>query len=245
MGSRRHPQGTPLRLVRKKGDCSHCEAVEACLSAGLDEDIARGFMNLIEEVGPFQPGEPIFRRGDPFRSLYTLQNGHAKTEVETMEGRLQVTGFYLAGDLFGLDGVGSQERPSSAIALSECWCCRIPYDGLLQLCHQDQKLMERVLSQMGVRLQESEDEWNLLMNEPVDHRVVYFFQFMLERHNRMQGADSSRLDLTMSKQDIANFLGITAESLSRSLGRLRAEGLITTHSKAVELNPAAQEWLSL
>ncbi len=245
MGIRRKQQASPLRLVRKKGACRHCDAEEACILGGLDPEITGEVMALIEETRPFQPGEMIYRRGDRFTSLFTLQNGCLKTEVETLEGRLQVTGFYLAGDLFGLDGIGSHERPSSAIALCECWCCRIPYQRLLDLCHNNQQLMERVLSRLGVRLQKSEGEWNLLMNEPVDHRVVYFLQYMLARQNQLGGRNTQTLELTMNKQDIANFLGITAESLSRSLGRLRDQRLIETSPHSIRLDPGAMERVSL
>ncbi len=235
MGGRSKIPSSNLRLVKSRTSCSKCNAEKLCLVVGMDQKCVDSFNGIVRERGSFKPGEAIYRRGSSFKNLYVIQSGSAKTETETRDGRLHVTGFYLEGELMGMDSIGQKNHSSSAIALEECWVCEIPYSDLLDLCGSAPELQAKLFSRMGSRIHADEFEWNMVRNESADRRVLFFLHDLHQRQQLVSGEKSDHVFLMMSKQDIAGFLGLSPESLSRSLKRLEESGAIENHRKSIVL----------
>lgn len=208
-----------LRLVKTEPNCKTCAAWKLCFAGSDDEVCINKAKGIIRERGPLAPGEIIYRRGDKFRSIYIVQSGAIKTETETREGRLSVTGIHIDGDLFGLEGIGSDTLPGRAIASRESWICEISYDGLLKVCEDNPKMQREFISRLGQRIQADGYGWKTVRKESASHRLLYFLCELCRRRARTAD-DWNLIELPMNKQDIANFLGLSPESFSRALKRL-------------------------
>lgn len=214
-----------LNLVQSKPDCKKCSGWKICFADGEDEVCVSAIKGLLQERGPYAAGEIIYHRGDRFRSIYIVQSGVVKTETETLDGRLNVTGFYLSGEIFGLEGIGSGFFPGRSIASRETRICEISYDGLLEICKDNPALQREFIMKLGQRIQADEYEWKMIRNEPASTRLLYFLCDLCHRQTRTTG-ECREAELPMNKQDIANFLGLSPESFSRALKKLEADGSI-------------------
>jgi len=215
-----------LRLLKAEADCENCNAWKLCFTEGSkDTCSSASIKGLIEEKGPIPAGEIIYQRGDKFRNLYAIQSGLIKTETESLEGRSNVTGFYTSGDLFGLEGIGSSSLPGRAMTIVETWLCEIPYESLLARCQSHPELHHAFTARLGQRIQNDEYKWKTIRNESSDRRALFFLNELHQQQSEICG-ETQVIELAMSKRDIANFLGLTPESLSRAFHRLEDKGLI-------------------
>lgn len=221
-----------LHVVKGRKDCKYCQGEKLCLAFGLGRHTIDLFRDIIKERGPYAPGEHIYRQEAPFKSLYSIQSGSIKTETVTVEGKQSVMGFFLPGDLLGIDSISSPSYTTEAIAMEETHVCEIPYSELLKLCSEDEGLLKQFINRLGSKIHSGEYNWKIVRNESAGRRVLYFLYQLYERQLR-NNIDSPRLQLPMSKQDLASFLGLTPESFSRTLTQLHNEGLITKESSKV------------
>lgn len=221
-----------LHAVKGRKDCKYCQGEKLCLAFGLGSHTIDSFRDIIKERGPYAPGEHIYRQEAPFKALYSIQNGSVKTETVTVEGKQSVMGFFLAGDLLGVDSISSTTYTTDAVAMEETWVCEIPYSGLLKLCSEEEGLQKKFINRLGSKIHSGEYNWKIIRNESAGRRVLYFLYQLYERQVR-NNINSPRLQLPMSKQDLASFLGLTPESFSRTLTQLHKEGLITKESSKV------------
>ncbi len=221
-----------LHLIDSRRGCQHCQGEKLCLSFGLSEESIEEFRDIIIEHRPYSAGEVIYRQQDPFRSLFSIQSGAVKTETVTLEGRQSVMGFFLAGDLFGVDAISSSTYPNTAIALETTWLCEVPYRKLLELCMGKQGLQERFIATLGSKIQSDEYSWKVVRNESASRRVMHFLYSLYDRQQNKSDMPL-KLRLPMSKQDLASYLGLTPESFSRTLTQLQKDGFIFKESQKV------------
>jgi CRP/FNR family transcriptional regulator len=224
-----------MRLVKPKQTCEQCDVERLCISAGIDVQYANKFNEIVRPDGPYEAGEAIYRRGDHFKSLYVVQCGVAKSETDTVDGRHQVTGFYLPGDLIGIDSVSTGRQPCDVIAVGKTWVCEIPFTQLEQLCIEVPGLLHEVFMRMARRIHH--DEYNSLVSrgEPADTRVL---SFLAENFQKLAGSkyiSGNYLHLPMSKADLSSYLGMKPETFSRSMKRLQDKGYIINSAKHIEI----------
>ncbi len=173
--------------------------------------------------------ESIYLHGDPVHSIHVVCEGVIKTETESKEGKQQVTGFFMPGELFGLEGVGSDEYPGSAIACVASRVCAFPLGEVLQICGSNREFLREVLYGMGRRIRFDGCKWKLVESETAYYRVLFFLCDLLIR--QQGGASAGMVMLQMEKRDISNFLGMNPSTLSRELWKLEGDGLIRRESK--------------
>src|SRR5690606_5474588 len=130
--------GRPVKAIHPivadaRAACSQCNLRELCLPVGLSEEEATKLDQLVSTRRSVKKGDALFRHGDTFTSLYAIRSGTFKTRVNTLDGRDQVTGFQMAGELIGLDGMGSSRHACDAIAIEDSEVCVIPYARLSEL----------------------------------------------------------------------------------------------------------------
>lgn len=214
-----------LRLIQPETDCNHCAVWSLCFGDSDNQHCVKVAHGILKERGPLPPGWVFYHPGDEFRHIYIVQSGVVKTETETEDGRLNVTGIYTNGDIFGLEGIGSKRLPGRAVASRETFVCELSYAGLLQKCAQSPTLLRELMAKMGQRIQADEYKWKTIQKEPASSRVLCFLQD-IQKKQGMQNGQQTAVNLPASKQDIANFLGLTPESLSRALKKLKNEGSI-------------------
>ncbi len=216
--------------------CATCDFAKVCALSGFGKPALAELQYLVERVGPFRRGEHLFRTGDAFRALFAVSYGSLKTTTVDHDGREQVTGFYLPGDTVGLLAIDPGRYACDAIALEPTECCRFSFRELSTLAARDpgiqRHLFEVLSAQLGVRSPAIRDH-------NVDERVAAFLRDLGDR-NAARGRCATRFRLSMGRGDIANYLHVAPETISRVLRRFCDQGLITVRGHHVELlAPAA------
>ena len=188
-------------------------------------------------------GESLFRSGEAFSSLYAVRTGFFKTCVSSVDGRDQVTGFQMAGELLGLDGIGTDRHTCDAVALEDSLVCIIPYHQLEDLSrelpdlqHHFHKIMSReIVRDHGVML--------LLGSMRAEERLAAFLLNLTQRL-RARGFSGSSLILRMTREEIGSYLGLKLETVSRAFSHFQEAGLLTVKQRQIEvLNPDALQKL--
>lgn len=212
--------------------CQDCPTRRLCLAAGLEDDALEELSACVRPSQPMRKGELLFRSGDPGGDCFVVRSGSYKTFTLTASGDEYVTGFYFPGELVGLSGMSVDERHDSAMALETSTACRLRPDdvptfwrlgsgrSLLRLVGQNE--------QLGI------DHHVALSHAGADARVAGFL-LGLSGRMKQQRRDHRNLPLPMSRTDLANYLGMTLESLSRVLSRLGRAGLIEAARTRVTL----------
>lgn len=239
----RAPGGAPAPSVAvDDGDelhfCSTCAFSSACLEQGYDKSRLRELHVLVEHTAPYREGEHIFREGDEFNAIAAIRAGTVKTYVTDLNGREQVHGFFLPGEVIGLSAISQSRYPCNAVALDTVLLCRFSFPKMALLATK----MPGLQQQLFRLLSEDIGKASMLTGDfTADERMAAFL-VMLSRRYAARGLSPTRFRLTMARTDIANYLRLAAETVSRILKRFQDEGLILVERREVELlNPAALE----
>ena len=211
--------------------CSSCAFAEACSVAGYAKPELAELQCLVEHVGPFEPGQRIFRNGDAFRALFAVRTGMIKTTLVDAEGREQVLGFYLPGELVGLDAIYPEHYPCDAIALETTQCCRFSFPAMSALAARQPKVQQHLFRLLSKELGSA----TLLAGDhSADERLAAFLVDLGDRY-ASRGLSGTEFRLSMARADIANYLRLAAETVSRVLGRFREQQLIAIDGRSVKL----------
>jgi len=223
-----------LQLIDEALDCNICDSHQKCLGDHLIDEQLEELQSIVLTHGPYKPGEAIFRMEDSFKSLYAIRSGSVKLESILEDGKTTVKGFFFPGELVGVEAIGDTKYGDDAIALELTTVCEIPFERLEALCGTLPELQHEILTLLGHKIRASN---NAIINGHhlgSEKRLLRFLQDLsLNQHPHTVG--NANLRLPMSKGDIANYLGLRPESLSRALSKLQAEGIIKNHPKEIEL----------
>lgn len=232
------PSHTAAGFAAKAG-CAACAMHELCLPMGLgDGDMAR-LDAVIGRRRRVARAAPLYRVGTPFRYLYAIRFGHFKTcQLEPL-GTRQVASFPMAGELLGLDAIGAGRHRSEAIALEDSEVCEIEFGALEALFADLPLLLRRFHQIMSEEIRRQQNLMILLGNMRAEQRFAVFLVTLAARY-AARGYSSTRFELRMSRDDIANHLGLTIESISRLLARFKALGLLAVDRRGITLLDPAQ-----
>ncbi len=224
------------RVMADDGDalqfCSTCAFSQACLDQGMDKSALLELHVLVEHVGPFHAGEHIFREGDPFEAIAAVRAGTVKTYVIDRDGREHVLGFHLPGEVIGLSAIDGEHYPCNAIALDTVMLCRFSFPKIAVLAARVpglQRQLFRLLSRDIGRAALLAGDWS------ADQRMAAFL-VGLSRRLAARGFSPSRFQLTMARTDIANYLRLAPETVSRVLRRFQENGLLAVDRRELELS---------
>ncbi|MEZ5585458.1 MAG: Crp/Fnr family transcriptional regulator [Sedimenticolaceae bacterium] len=215
--------------------CEGCGLVQRCFLARPLPDDNGECRDIVRRRYPIARGERLYRRNTSFTSLYQVCNGSLKTQRETPEGDLVVTGFFLPGDVVGIDALADRQYQSDAYANIDTEVCQLDFERLLSHCSHKPGLNAWIISIIGsyVRRKDCDLSWSCSLQ--THQRVLRFFLDLHDRLTQSSQAPSSRLALPMKKQDIASYLHMTPETLSRNLAQLRRQGLLQLHDNRFTL----------
>jgi CRP/FNR family transcriptional regulator, anaerobic regulatory protein len=218
----------------KASPCSECRLRGSCLPAGLSAAHDRQFCGLMLSHRRVRQGQALYRSGDACGSVYLIRSGFIKTVVLHSDGREQVSGFYMAGEMLGLDGIASGKHASDATALTDSDVCVLPYERLATMGHQAytvQRHLYRMLSQEVVRKQSM---MLLLGSMRADERVATFLLNLSQRFTA-QGFSPSDFILRMTRDEIGSLLGMKLETVSRIFSKFQKAGVIRIEGKHVRI----------
>jgi CRP/FNR family transcriptional regulator, anaerobic regulatory protein len=216
--------------------CSTCAFGAVCMPSGHSKTTLQALHCLVEHVGPFREGEHLFTAQEAFSAIFAVRGGTVKTRLIDSLGREQVLGFYLPGEMVGLNAIHPERYPCDAIALDTVFLCRFSFPALATLATQipgiQQQLFRMLSKDIGAASMLSGDF-------SADERVAAFLVAIADRY-AARGIDSRNAVAEKPRADIANYLRLAAETISRVLRRFQQQGLISVAGRDVEfVDPAA------
>lgn len=218
--------------------CSTCVFGQLCLPDGYSKQALADLHCLIEHVGPFHAGDEIFRTGEAFSAVYSVRAGLVKTSVLDDKGREQVLGFYTPGELVGLNAIYPARYPCTAIAVDTVMLCRFSFGAMATLATRIPTIQETLFRLI------SKDIGTATLGKGDYSAEERLAAFLLNWSDRLgaRGFSSRHFVLPMQRTDIANYLSIAPETVSRVIRRLADDGLIAIDRREVELlnRPALQ-----
>lgn len=214
--------------------CGKCRLSALCLPISLQlEDIGR-LDQIIQQGRPVQKNDAVYYAGEKFNSIFAVRSGAIKTFTNTSDGREQITGFYLPGEIIGMDGLATNCYTNTAVALETSALCEIPFDRLEELSAKVPKLQRRFFQLMSKEISNDQQLITLLSKNSAEERIAALL-LSISTRNHHQGLSASEFYLPMSRSDIGNFLGLTIETVSRILSRLHKAGTIELDKKRVHI----------
>ncbi len=214
--------------------CSSCNLRELCLPLGLNSDEMQRLDHVVSTRRRVKRGGALFNAGDAFTSLYAVRSGFFKTSVTTADGRDQVTGFQMAGEIIGMDGIVHDKHSCAAIALEDAEVCVLPFDRLEQLSREFSTLQHHVHKIMSREIVRDHGVMLLLGSMRAEERLAAFLLNLVQRlHAR--GFSQSELILRMTREEIGSYLGMKLETVSRTFSRFMDEGIIEVKQRYVQI----------
>ena len=224
----------PLDLARLRRSCAECSLHSLCLPAGVDSSDLGKLEAVVQRRKPLRPGDSLFRTGDPLGSVYVANEGAFKTIGINQAGEEHVLGFHLPGELFGLDAIGSGRHRCEAVALTEARVCELPFASLATVASELPSLQQQLLRVMGQSTDRDHDHVDVLSRRQASERIALFLHGLGERYRRI-GRSADDFQLPMSRDEIARYLGLALETVSRSFSRLHEDGVIDVHGRRVRV----------
>jgi CRP/FNR family transcriptional regulator len=219
---------------RAGANCSTCAMHAFCLPAGLTPAETERIESIICPSRTIRNGESLFRAGDSFQSIYAVRAGSFKTVVMHRDGREQVTGFHLAGDVLGLDGICSGSHSCDALAIEDSKVCIIPFHPLETMCRDVKAVQQHVHRLMGGEIVREATLMMLLGTMSADQRVATFL-LNLSSKLKSRGYSPAEFHLRMTREEIGSYLGMKLETVSRMLSKFQKDGLLDTHGKQIRI----------
>jgi len=218
----------------KPSHCNTCSLSSLCLPVSLNMTEMDRLDNIIDKSRPLKKGEHLFRQGDPFGSIYAIRAGSVKSYTITNDGEEQITGFYLPGELVGLSGYDANHYPVSVKILETTTVCEIPFERLDDLSGQLPELRRQIVRTMSKEIRDEQQMMLLLSKKNAEQRVATFLIKLSQRfQERRYSAMSFRL--SMSRNEIGNYLGLAVETISRIFTRFQNQNLIQVDGKEIRL----------
>lgn len=221
-------------MAMEDPSCSACHLRDLCVPAGLGSAELSRLDLLVASRQQVSRGEALFRATDAFHAVFAIAAGSFKTSLPMPTGDGQITGFHMAGDLLGLTGIADGVMACDAIALEDAQVCVIDFDQLEALSRESAALQRRFHRFMSAALVHDQTMMQLLASGRAGERVAAFL-VQLSRRQQSLGLSAELLELRMSREELANFLGLRIETISRCLSQLQRDGVIDVRGRRVRV----------
>lgn len=222
-----------------ENDCHHCSVSHLCLPGNLNDAEITDLEYIVSRTKPLHIGDHVFSAGQPLRALYAVRSGSVKSYLIGESGEEQITGFFLSGEVFGLDAVHTQRHPSFACALETSLICTLPFEQLEDLASRLPSL-RRQLWRLTSKELGGEQQLLAMLNKRLAEGRIAAFLLNLSARFFHRGLSAQSFMLPMSRGDIGNYLGLEIETVSRMLAGMRRDGIIGLEGKLVTLTNMAR-----
>ncbi len=214
--------------------CSNCNLRELCMPLGLNESEMERIDEVVATRRKITRGDNLFRNGDKFNALYAIRTGFFKTRISAEDGRDQVTGFQMAGEIIGLDGIVSERHTCDAVALEDAEVCVMPFDRIEELSREITSLQRHVHKIMSREIVRENGVMLLLGSMRAEERLAAFLLNLVQRlHAR--GFSQSELVLRMTREEIGSYLGLKLETVSRTFSKFAEDGIVEVKQRHVRI----------
>ena len=214
--------------------CSNCNVRELCMPMGLSEQDMTRLDDLVAVRRKVKRGTHLFSHGDKFTSIYAIRTGFFKTCLATEDGRDQVTGFQMAGEIIGLDGIVNDQHSCNAVALEDAEVCVMPFDRIEEISREVTALQHHVHKIMSREIVREHGVMLLLGSMRAEERLAAFLLNLVQRlHAR--GFSQSELVLRMTREEIGSYLGLKLETVSRTFSKFVEDGTVEVKQRHVRI----------
>ncbi len=230
------PSGStePMDAHSIKVACSNCNLRELCMPVGLSAEELVRIDEVVATRRKIKRGAILFRNGEPFQSLFAIRTGFFKTCVTAEDGRDQVTGFQMAGEIIGLDGIVNDHHTCDAVALEDAEVCVMPFDRIGDLSREVNALQHHVHRIMSREIVREHGVMLLLGSMRAEERLAAFLLNLVQRlHAR--GFSRSELVLRMTREEIGSYLGLKLETVSRTFSKFVEDGMVEVRQRHVRI----------
>ena len=224
----------PMTPNKFEVSCASCNLRELCLPAGLCADDFARIENIVYARRRVKRGEALFNAGAGFRAVYAIRSGFFKTSVLDGDGREQVTGFSMGGELLGLDGLGSGAYNATAVALEDSEVCVLPYALIEQMSREVPALQRHLHSVLAREIVRDHGVMLLLGSMRAEQRLATFL-LNLSRRFTARGYSRSEFQLRMTREEIGSYLGLKLETVRRLFSQFQDARLIDVQQKHVRI----------
>ena len=224
----------PIRREALKVACSSCNLRELCLPVGLSDGELQRLDALVESRRSLRRGESLYTFGEVFKSLYAVRTGFFKTRVAAADGRDQVTGFQMTGELLGFDGIGTERHTCDAVALEDSQVCVIPFTQLEALSRQFGELQRQLHKVMSREIVRDHGVMLLLGSMRAEERLAAFLLNLTQRL-QARGFSGSSLVLRMTREEIGSYLGLKLETVSRAFSKFQDDGVLEVKQRQLRV----------
>ncbi|MBK6355617.1 MAG: fumarate/nitrate reduction transcriptional regulator Fnr [Betaproteobacteria bacterium] len=232
--SQTHPVNQEVTLSVIKTACSNCNLRELCLPYGMSIDELERLDDLVSTRRRVKRGDHLYRAGEVFDAIYAIRSGFFKTDVLLEDGRDQVTGFQMAGELLGLDGISTEHHTCNAIALEDSEICAIPFSRLEVLSREIHTLQHHFHKVMSREIVRDHGVMMLLGTMRAEERLAAFLLNLSQRFTA-RGFSHAEFYLRMTREEIGSYLGLKLETVSRAFSRFQEEGHIAVQQKHIRI----------
>lgn len=224
---------TPL-----KASCSNCGLRELCLPVGLSAEEVACLDQLVYARRKVARGEDLYLAGAPFSAIYAIRSGFFKNEMVFEDGRQQVMGFHMPGDILGVDGIASDRYACNAVALENSEVCVIPFSRLEEISREVHSLQHQFHQFLSREMMRDQGVMLLLGSMRADARLAAFL-LNLSLRFEARGYSASEFNLRMTREEIGSFIGLQLETVSRLFSKFQEVKLIAVMQKNIRILDAA------
>ncbi len=214
--------------------CSSCSLQELCLPAGIEAREIEKIDRLVNQRRRISRGDCLYRAGTPLAALYAIRSGFMKSCVLHENGREQIVGFHMTGDLLGMDAIGSGRHMSDTVALEDSEVCEMPFSLIEQLSREIPALQQQLNRVMSREIVRDHGVMLLLGSMKSEERVAAFLLSLSQRF-AARGFSPTEFNLRMTRQEIGNYLGLKLETVSRALSGFQERRLMKVRQKHVRI----------
>lgn len=226
----------------KQGSCPHdsrvschsCRLNELCLPLALNHAEIVQLDEIVQRNRPLKKGDHLYRQEDAFSSVYAVRSGSFKSYNLSSNGQSRVTGFFLPGEIVGMDGIATSQFTNSTVALEHASICEIPFTQLKKLSRDLPNLQSHFFAIMGNEISKDQELHSLLSSYTAEERTASFLIGLSTRYARAQYSPFQFI-LPMTRTDIGEYLGLTIETVSRIFSALQRRKLIAVDNREVEI----------
>ena len=227
-------EATQINFDQLKISCANCTLRELCIPQGMTDDELKLVDNIIERKKPVHKNDYLFHAGDTNRSIYAVLSGSVKTLVDNPNGEEQIVGFHLPGELLGMDGFSGDSHTCSAVALETSSVCEFPLERLDEVCHEVPSIQYAMRRIMGKEVTKDHAMLLLLGRMSAEEKLASFL-ISLSKRMAQRHWKPTEFNLTMPRQDIANYLGLAVETVSRLFAHLQDADVIEVDRRRVNI----------
>ena len=223
-----------MDILRQKVSCETCSISQLCIPNSLSNEEVVRLNTIVSRGTPIHKGKFLTQAGDGFKHLYAVSSGSFKSYTLSEDGIINITGFFFPGELIGLDAISTGNHTSFVKALETSAVCALPFDALEDLSGEIRNLRKQLLRIMSNEIMDDQELLLLLSRKNAAERMAAFL-LSLSLRFKQRGFSSTAFNLTMTRSDIGNYLGLAIETVSRLFGQFQKKEIVTISDKLVEI----------